>query len=163
MKRITLFLSVLMMGLALSQSVRAESFEIALGKAIRTHGLEETKILLATYSPDYLHKLDLRMHGGFILQEKSKTVKFAGVDYYWNGFVEQKEKSPFSQVGVGLSYFDRLTENLGSRLEIHLFLTLTGVIRNDGRYMAFRVDHFSNGGATEKNTGENFLTFVFGF
>lgn len=55
--------------------------------------------------------------------------------------------APYVQGGVGISYFSRLTENIGTRAEAHLFLKVGFVKEVFGIdiFSYFTADHFSNG------------------
>lgn len=145
--------------------------EIGCGKGVIAKRAEENYFCFASYRPEWLQK-DWKFHyGTFFRKEDGRVVNIIGVDQYLNAYVPLKKlfpnrsdvlelPVPFIQVGWGLSVFDKLTENLGSNGELHLFFKI-GAIKGD-QYWAFAADHWSNGGITPNNNGENFISVVWG-
>lgn len=155
-------LSVIALLVFASQSAFAEQrAEVGCGKGVIAKRADENYYCSASYRPEWLQK-DWKFHyGTFYRQKDGRVVNIIGVDQYLNAYVPQEKlPSPFIQVGWGLSMFDKKTENLGSQGELHLFFKI-GAIKG-GQYWAFAADHFSNGGITPNNRGENFISATWG-
>ena len=135
--------------------------EIQFGKGVVGKRADENYFGMLSYRPEWLQR-DYKLHyGTFFRKQDGRVVNLVGVDTYINAYVPQEKKpSPFIQVGFGLSMFDKKTENLGSQGELHLFFKIGAVKGN--QYWAFAVDHWSNGGITKNNQGENFITVAWG-
>ncbi|MBI3020119.1 MAG: acyloxyacyl hydrolase [Parcubacteria group bacterium] len=144
-----------------SQTAFAEPrTEVQLGKGVVSEGAQENYFLFLSHRPEELQK-DWRLHYGVFGGKDGKVYNIVGFDWYMNAYVPyDKGASPLVQVGVGLSFFDKLTPNLGSQLELHIFGKLGGVKGN--QYYALSADHWSNGGLTKNNDGENFLSITWG-
>lgn len=68
-----------------------------------------------------------------------------GMDFYGNFYLPNLPSSPFVQVGLGSSYFERIPESLVTNLELHTTWK-AGFINSDGFYLLVGLDHWSNAG-----------------
>ena len=138
-----------------------QRLDIQAGKGVIAKRADENYFMMVSYRPEWLQR-DLKLHyGTFFRKQDGRVVNLVGIDTYINAYVPQEGRpSPFIQVGFGLSMFDKKTENLGSQGELHLFFKI-GAVKGNQHY-SFAVEHFSNGGATENNIGENFITASWG-
>ncbi len=119
-------------------------------------------VLGVSYKPEFFPKHFRATVNRF----EKEDLNVAGIDWYGNFYTPFLPRSSFIQIGLGLSYFDRLPADLASNFNFHT-VWKSGFISNDGTYIAIGLDHWSNAGlvpdtAEHKNNGKNAFGFTIG-
>ncbi|MDR0934059.1 MAG: acyloxyacyl hydrolase [Burkholderiaceae bacterium] len=77
-------------------------------------------------------------------------------------FMKTNKKGPYIEAGIGVSYFTKVYNNAGNNMGVHFqFADHVGVgyVFDNNLDLGVRLQHYSNAGLSDHNSGEN-LVFV---
>ena len=104
----------------------------------------------ASYKPEFLPN-NFRFNAHHFEEDRVSAV---GFDWYKNTYVPFLSSSPFIQISLGMSYFDKVPDGLVSNLEFRTSWK-SGFLKDDGFYIMIGVDHWSNAGLIKKPPRKN--------